>query len=146
MATETQETISTMLITQWEQTNTKMITLAEHVSEDNYDYRPVAGVRTFADALRHTAFWSQCVAEKCHGREPDESANELPKTQYSTKRRILEALRQSNKDSVAALRKQAILDDATAEMLVTFIAHTSEHFGQLVVYTRLNGIVPPSAA
>jgi uncharacterized damage-inducible protein DinB len=32
-----------------------------------------------------------------------------------------------------------------AEMLVTFIEHNSEHYGQLVVYARLNGIVPPAS-
>lgn len=145
MAIETQDNISTMLITQWEQAGAKLINLAEHVPEDKYEYRPVDGVRTFAGVLRHTAFWNWCVAEKCHGREPDESANELPKDQYATKRQILDALRQSNKESVAALNNRAILDEKTAEMLVAFIAHTSEHFGQLVVYTRLNGIVPPSS-
>jgi hypothetical protein len=26
-----------------------------------------------------------------------------------------------------------------------FIAHSSEHYGQLVVYYRLNGLVPPAS-
>ena len=145
MAVDTKNTISRMLITQWEQSCAKLIALAEHVPEDRYEYRPVDQVRTFADVLRHTAFWNQCVTEQAHGGEPDESANELPKAQYSTKKRILDALRQSNKESVAALKKHGRLNDKTAEMLVMFIGHTSEHYGQLVVYTRLNGIVPPSS-
>ena len=146
MTVETKHTISTMLITQWEQSCAKLITLAEHVPEDKYAYRPVDHVRSFADVLRHTAFWNQCVAERARGREPDESANELPQAQYSTKKRILEVLRQANKESVAALKKVGTLSDETVEMLVTFIGHSSEHYGQLVVYTRLNGIVPPSSA
>ena len=146
MTVETTNTISTMLITQWEQSCAKLITLAEHVPEDRYEYRPIDQVRTFADVLRHTGFWNQCVAEQAHGREADKSANELPKAQYSTKKRILDALRQSSKESVAALNEHGALNDKTAEMLVTFIAHTSEHYGQLVVYARLNGIVPPSSA
>lgn len=146
MTPETKNTISTMLITQWEQSCAKLITLAEHVAEDRYEYRPVDQVRTFADVLRHTAFWNQCVTERAHGRDPDEFANELSKAQYSTKRAILNALRQSNKESVAALKEHGPLDDEAAEMLVTFIGHTSEHYGQLVVYTRLNGFVPPSSA
>jgi uncharacterized damage-inducible protein DinB len=146
MAVETKDAISTMLITQWEQACARLIALAEHVPEDKYEYRPVDGVRTFAGVLRHTAFWNLCVAERVHGREPDESANELPSAQYSTKKKILDALRQSNKESVATLKKHAALDDKTAEMLATFIVHTSEHYGQLVTYTRMNGIVPPSSA
>ncbi len=146
MTVEKVHTTSSMLITQWKQACDKLIALAEHVPEGKYEYRPVDGIRTFADVLRHTAFWNQYVAERANGREPDESSNELSKAHYSSKKHILNALRQSNKESVAALQKHETLDDKTAEMLVTFIAHTSEHYGQLVVYTRLNNIVPPSSA
>jgi uncharacterized damage-inducible protein DinB len=37
------------------------------------------------------------------------------------------------------------MDLKTIEMLATFIEHTTEHYGQLVVYARLNGIVPPAS-
>ena len=30
-------------------------------------------------------------------------------------------------------------------MVVTFIEHNCEHYGQLVVYARLNQIVPPAS-
>jgi len=144
MTVEKIHTLSTLLIMQWKQACDKLVALAEYVPEDIYEYRPVDEVRTFADVLRHAAFWSQYVVERANGREPDESSNELPKAHYSTKKQILNVLRQSNKESVAALRKHETLDDKTAEMLVAFIAHTSEHYGQLVVYTRLNNIVLPS--
>jgi uncharacterized damage-inducible protein DinB len=146
MPIETKDTISTMLITQWEQACVKLITLAEHIPQDKYEYRPSKDVRSLADVLRHTAFWNRYVAERCNGKEPDESANEIPKAEYSTQKRILEALRQSLKESVTALNRRATLDESTAELLITFIAHTSEHFGQVVVYARLNGIMPPSSA
>jgi hypothetical protein len=35
--------------------------------------------------------------------------------------------------------------DADADTLVTFIEHAGEHYGQLVVYARLLGIVPPAS-
>jgi uncharacterized damage-inducible protein DinB len=140
------QTLSTMLIDQWEQVCEKLAALAERVPEDRYGYRPVEEVRSFADVLRHTAFWNQCVAERAQGKEPDETANELPAAQYATKAKILQALRKSNRNSAAALRKHAHLDNRTAELLVTFIEHVSEHYGQLVVYARLKGIVPPSSA
>jgi len=34
---------------------------------------------------------------------------------------------------------------ADADTLVSFIEHSGEHYGQLVVYARLNGIVPPAS-
>jgi len=37
------------------------------------------------------------------------------------------------------------LSAESAELLVTFIEHNCEHYGQLVVHARLNGIVPPAS-
>jgi uncharacterized damage-inducible protein DinB len=59
---------------------------------------------------------------------------------------VLEALKQSSEDVVRALRdRNGPVDSKAAELLVTFIEHTSEHYGQLVVYARLKGIVPPAS-
>ena len=37
------------------------------------------------------------------------------------------------------------LSPEAAELLVSFIEHNCEHYGQLVVYARLSGIVPPAS-
>jgi hypothetical protein len=34
---------------------------------------------------------------------------------------------------------------ADADTIVSFIEHSGEHYGQLVMYARLNGIVPPAS-
>jgi len=36
-------------------------------------------------------------------------------------------------------------DDSTLDTLVSFIEHGGEHYGQLVMYYRLNGLVPPAS-
>jgi len=106
----------------------------------------VDGVRTFGDVLRHVAFWNRYVADSVRGKKADDAANELPKTEYSTKARIVDALKSSAPEAAAALREHPVeLDWNNAAMIVTFLEHTSEHYGQLVVYTRLNGIVPPAS-
>jgi uncharacterized damage-inducible protein DinB len=33
----------------------------------------------------------------------------------------------------------------TTELMISFIEHNCEHYGQLVVYARLQGIVPPAS-
>ena len=144
--TQPQETLSTLLIGRWEQVGRKLITLAEEFPEEKYESSPANGVRTFGDVLRHVAFWNQFVAESARRRQADETTNELPKSEYSTKARIISALTANTAEAAAALReRQAGLDVETAEMVATFIEHTSEHYGQLVVYARLNGIVPPAS-
>ena len=134
------------LIGHWEQVGGKLAALAEEFPKDKYEAAPVNGVRTFGDVLRHLAFWNQFVAESARGRKADDAANELPKSEYSTKTAIIDALKRSTAEAAAALRKrQADQDPEITEMVMTFIEHNSEHYGQLVVYSRLNGIVPPAS-
>lgn len=141
-----QETAAAKLIERWEQVCQKLIVLAESVPENRFDYRPVDGVRTFADVLRHVAFWNRHVADSAHGRKGDDTANELPKDEFSTKTRIIDALKHSAASATDALKENPSgLSPKMAEMVVTFIEHNCEHFGQLVVYARLSQIVPPAS-
>lgn len=140
------EIVSAKLIERWEQVGGKLSALAEEFPSQKYDYRPADGVRTFGDVLRHVAFWNQYVGESARGRKPDDTLNELPKSEYASKARIIDALKRSAEDAASALKEHgAGWDAATAEMVVTFIEHTCEHYGQLVVYARMNGIVPPAS-
>lgn len=148
MATSTvrTSTVSTVLINRWEQVGKKIDSLAEAFPEKKYDWKPADSTRTFAEVLRHVAFWNQFVADSARGKKADDSANELPAAKYSTKARIIDALKQSSADVVAALKENhGALEPQTAELIVTFLEHTSEHYGQLVVYARMNGIVPPAS-
>lgn len=141
-----QETAAAKLIERWEQVCRKLIVLAESVPENRFDYRPVDGVRTFADVLRHVAFWNRHVADSAHGRKGDDTANELPKDEFSNKTRIIDALKHSAASATDALKENPSgLSPKMAEMVVTFIEHNCEHFGQLVVYARLSQIVPPAS-
>jgi uncharacterized damage-inducible protein DinB len=139
-------TVSSKLIERWEQVCQKMTVLAEAVPENVFDYRPVDGVRTFADILRHVAFWNRHVADSARGRKGDDTANELPKDEFSTKTRIISALKHNAASATEALKENPSgLSPDMAEMVVIFIEHTCEHYGQLVVYARLNGIIPPAS-
>jgi uncharacterized damage-inducible protein DinB len=140
------ENVSTKLIGRWEQVGQKLAGLAEEVPESKFEDRPVDRVRTFADVLRHVAFWNRFVADSARAKKGDDSTNELPKKEFSTKAQVIEALKRSSADAGRALREhKSGLSPEMAEMLVSFIEHTSEHYGQLVVYARLNGIVPPAS-
>src|SRR5215471_498164 len=70
-----QQAVSAALIGRWEQLGQKLAALAEEVPENKFNYRPVDGVRTFADVLRHVAFWNRYVAESAYGRKADDTAN-----------------------------------------------------------------------
>jgi uncharacterized damage-inducible protein DinB len=140
------ETLSEKLIARWESTGQKIANLAEEMPESKFDYRPIDGGRSCADVLRHVAFWNVYVADRARGKKGDDRANELPKKEFSSKKQILSALKRTIGDAISALKEhRSGLNQEMAEMLVTFIEHNCEHYGQLVVYARLNGIIPPAS-
>jgi uncharacterized damage-inducible protein DinB len=141
-----QETISARLIAQWEQVGGKLAALVEELPANKFEYTPVEGARTVGDVLRHVAFWNHVVADRARGKKADEAANELAKAKFSTKTEVLAALKRSAEDATKALNENSSgLTPEQCEMLVSFIEHNCAHYGQLVVYARLNGIVPPAS-
>jgi len=135
-----------VLLHQWSEIGEKVVQLAEEFPEEKYNFRPVAGVRTFADQLRHVAFWNTFVAKTVRGEKIDPKINELSKADYPTKAAIVKALKSSLAEATALLKQASASPDAKSTGLwVSFIEHSGEHYGQMVVYYRLNGIVPPAS-
>ena len=135
-----------MLLNHWNDIGGKVVKLAEEFPEEKYDFKPVDGVRTFADVLRHIAFWNNYLTRSVRGEKVDTAPNELSKTEFATKAKIVAALKQSVADAAAELAKQPETPPLkVADGFVAFIGHNGEHYGQLVVYYRLNGLVPPAS-
>jgi hypothetical protein len=139
-------TMRDVLLQQWSDIGEKVVQLAEQFPEDKYEFRPVAGVRTFGDQLRHVAFWNGYVAKTARGEKADGKLNELPKAQYATKAAVVKALKDSLAEATALLKNGPVTPSAKLTGLwVSFTEHSGEHYGQMVVYYRLNGIVPPAS-
>jgi len=135
-----------VLVTRWSEIGEKMVKLAEAFPENRYDARPVPEVRSFADQLRHVAFWNRYVQKTLRREEADGEANELPRASYPTKAKIVKVLRSSFEDVAREFGgTRANGNGADLDTMVSFIEHGGEHYGQLVVYARLNGVVPPAS-
>jgi uncharacterized damage-inducible protein DinB len=140
------DTVSSKLISKWQQVNQKLAALAEEFPANKFDYRPADSVRTIAETLRHVAYWNQYVADKAQGTNADDTGNELPKDEFATKAKIISAMQRTASGAAGALHKNSAgLSPELTETLVSFIEHNCEHYGQLVVYARLLGIVPPAS-
>jgi hypothetical protein len=137
--------VSTDLLERWQAVAHKLEELARALPAELYDSRPHPAVRTPAEVLRHVAFWNQYVADTLRGAAASDG-NELPADRYPDKARIVDALRQSGREAGEALRdRDGALAGDSLRQVVPFLEHTSEHYGQLVVYARLAGIVPPAS-
>jgi hypothetical protein len=130
----------------WTEIGDKIVQLAREFPEDKYDIAPAGGSRTFAEQLRHLAFWNDYTCGTLRNENPDGSANEIPHSAAPTKDRVIETVDRSFKGVTNQLQRMNGNTDASAvDTVMSFIEHNGEHYGQLVLYCRLNGIVPPAS-
>jgi uncharacterized damage-inducible protein DinB len=141
--TRQKDALELLLVERWQQIARKIADLANEIPDDRFNWRPVEAVRTCADVLRHVAFWNRYVAGTLRGQTVDDTANELSAAEYPTKAAVCEVLQLSAGEVVDALGAAPRVDASTATLVVPFIEHTCEHYGQLVTYARSIGIVPP---
>jgi hypothetical protein len=136
---------SDVAIARWTDVAEKIVRLADEFPETRYSNQPTAEMRTFADQLRHIAFWNRYVEKTLRREAADGSANELPRDEYSSKQKIVGALQESFDAVKAELASGAPRDATELDSVISFVEHNGEHYGQLVVYYRLAGLIPPAS-
>lgn len=141
----------------WNDVGRKLIAMAEDFPEDKYDFKPTAAQRSFAEQLLHAAGANYYFTNPVMGQKPP--AGEDPKRdQYKTKADVVAFVKKSFADGAAAIKAKGdkgmsdLIEDPFAhqqfrisDMAYGFIEHGGEHYGQLVVYYRLSGLVPPES-
>ena len=130
-----------------------VIKAAEKMPEENYSFKPTPEVRSFGQLVGHVADANNMFCSQAAG-EANPMKN-IEKTKTS-KADLVAAL----KDAVAYCNKayDSMTDAKGSEMMKLFsyhlakltvlslnTAHTDEHYGNMVTYFRLKGIVPPTS-
>ena len=128
---------------------------AAQVPEELYAFKPTADVRSMGAVFAHIADANFMICSASSGEKPTMADIEKTKT---TKQDLIAALEASFKFCEAGFEK---LTPASANETVKFFlpgtttrlgalafntAHLFEHYGNLVTYMRLKGLVPPSSA
>lgn len=142
----------------------ELVEAAEAMPEEKFNFSPESlkipgaeykGVRTFAAQVKHVAasnylIWSPITGEKLPEGLNDGSGPESVKS----KAEILKFLKESfalGHRAAATLTPGNMLETvgrskSTRLRLATFaVAHAFDHYGQMVEYLRMNGIVPPAS-
>jgi uncharacterized damage-inducible protein DinB len=131
--------------------------MAEDFPEDKYDFKPTPAQRSFAEQLLHASGVNYFFTNPVLGQKPP--AEEDPKRdQYKTKADVVAFVKKSFADGAAALKAKGdkgmsdlIVDPYSSQqarvsdMAYGFIEHSGEHYGQLAVYYRVAGLVPPES-
>lgn len=125
---------------------------AEKMPESNYAFKPSPDVRNYGAVLGHIADAQYFFCGAAKGETKDSKVEK----QVTTKAALIEALKASFAYCDAAYDS---LTDANGAMMMKFgkgersmsgilnynVAHDFEHYGNLVTYLRIKGIVPPSS-
>jgi uncharacterized damage-inducible protein DinB len=145
-----------VVLDSWNEIGRKLTAMAEDFPEDKYDFKPTPEQRSFAEQLLHAAGSCYYFTNPVTGQKPP--AGEDPKRdQYKSKADIVAFVKKSFADGATALQskgekglttevvyfpqqKSRVVDIANG-----IIEHSGEHYGQLVVYYRLAGLVPPES-
>jgi hypothetical protein len=139
-----------------------IVGLAEAMPADKYDFRPqlgeFAGVRTFGEQISHVATMIYMTAAIVRReRSPyGPGVNDNGPATILGKDQIVAYLKDAiayARTAIAALDEHNHLDTVNtffgsqtrAEVAAGLIYHSYDHYGQMVVYARMNGIVPPAS-
>jgi uncharacterized damage-inducible protein DinB len=154
-------TVGSVLDGQFSQAERDFLAAAEAMPEEQYSFAPsngeFSGVRTFAQQIKHVAVYNYRSFQAMLG-QPVTKDGDNGSDQATTKAQILAYLRESfalGHRAIAQIRPDNLLsvvknspeagyDSPLA--LVTFACwHAYDHYGQMVEYLRMNGIVPPAS-
>lgn len=130
-----------------------VVRAADKMPEENYSFKPTPEVRSFGQLVGHVADANYMFCAQAQG-APNPAKN-IEKTK-TAKADLVAAL----KDSVAYCNKAYDgMNDTSGSEIVKFFsfhlaklsllslntAHTDEHYGNMVTYLRMKGVVPPTS-
>ena len=128
---------------------------ADVVSEDLYSFRPTEEVRTLGQILAHIANVNYAFCSRAAGDDNPNAENfeETKTTKAAIKQALADAFgycqgvyeNMTDEKGTETVKFFGGQDYARAAVLATNSAHNYEHYGNLVTYMRINGIVPPTS-
>ncbi len=145
----------------WGMIEQSFVTAAEAMPEEKWAFAPsdgaFDGARTFAEQVKHVACANYAFFMEIEQKTPPDACEKGGPDPARTKAEILSYLRKSfeyGSGVLGQLTEQNALESAggryggqSTRLGLTTLAvwHASDHYGQIVLYLRMNGIVPPAS-
>ncbi len=144
-------------------TENRLVPAADAMPGEKYSFAPTAGeftgVRTFAQQIKHLAANNYRMAAYILNQTatPEQESEAGPDTVQS-KAQIIDYLKGSFAalhQAMAAINEGNMLKPMAAspspqqktrlQLAIDAVAHSNNHYGQMVEYLRMNGIIPPAS-
>ncbi len=143
-----------------EWTEGQFMAAAEAMPEDKYSFVPTAGnfegVRSFAEQVKHVACANYAFFNEIESKTPPGECEKGGPSPAKTKAELVKYLRDSfdygndvlktinAKNALKRVEGRYAGPNTRLGLAVTAVWHISDHYGQIVEYLRMNGMVPPS--
>ena len=147
-------TVASDMLKDWTQQESTMVAIADAMPEDKFGYKSTPPQRSYGEQVMHVVQVNQALLGTLGAKTPAPSIN----MKATSKADIMQALRQSYDYGEAMFKEfndaawtQSVMGprfmgQATRVRIANFaMTHTMDIYGQMVVYLRLNNIVPPAS-
>ena len=122
----------------------RVLEMAQDFPAEKYDFKATPEVRSFREVIVHAMSGTVYAAKA--GRGETVQWTELDPNNYKDKPAVVAAFKKIAADLDASLKATPAARFASSpEPWLSVIEHTGEHYGQLVVYYRLNKMIPPAS-
>lgn len=141
----------------WNEIGRKLIAMADDLPDSKYDYKPTPAVGSFAQRLIHAAAANYFFTNLALGKKAP-SEEDPKRDQFKSKAAVVAYVKKSFADGAAAIRSKgdrgmsALIVDPfsnqqtrVSDFAYALIEHSGEIYGQLTVYYRMAGLVPPES-
>jgi hypothetical protein len=142
-----------------------IVSAGDAMPADKYGFAPTdgefKGVRTFGQMVKHMSATNYVMAAPSLGEVPPAHAGDelgpealrttaeiliYPKSSFAHLDKAIEAIGQKNKPVKSSPISPLKSTEATRlALVVESLAHAFDHYGQMVEYLRMNGVVPPAS-
>lgn len=163
-------TIASILNNQLKGIEREIMNAADAIPSDKYDFSPATAnvpgdfktpkpVRTMAEQFKHTGDALEAYAAGIMGEKRESSGDENGPKNVKTKQEVTDYLKAAFAKAHSAI-DMINQQNATEEipnpfggnrkltrlaLAVGMVGHSNNHYGQIIVYMRMNGIVPPES-
>lgn len=147
---------SSELLAQWNEIGRKLIAIAEDLPENKYDYKPNPESRSFIQQLMYASGSMYFFTDVVRGKQP-RYGDDPPRNEWVTKDDVVAFVSRCVKDGADLIEKRGEsglserVNDGSSRLIraedlaYRVIERSGEHYGQLVAYYRINGMVPPES-
>jgi uncharacterized damage-inducible protein DinB len=159
-----QPTVASVLDHEIAAVEKQILDVAEAMPEEKYNFSPenlnipasdYKGVRTFAGQVKHVAasnyfIWSPLIGEKIPENIKDGNGPENVKTKAEIIKFLKDSFALGHRAAATLTTENMFQNPGTSKStrlrLAMFgVSHAYDHYGQMVEYLRMNGIVPPAS-